>query len=82
MGRTALIVPVPEAEAAVSDVRLRHDSSASLGVPAHITVLSSFQDGLDVEEDELAELFGSFESFPFVLDRVERFRVGVVWLHP
>ena len=75
VGRTALIVPVPEAELLVSPVRLRYDSSASLGVPAHVTVLSPFQDGSDVEEAELAELFGAFESFDFVLDRVERFRV-------
>ena len=82
VGRTALIVPVPEAEPLVSSVRLRYDSSASLGVPAHVTVLSPFQDGSDVEEAELTELFGAVESFDFVLDRVERFREGVVWLHP
>lgn len=34
----ALILPVPEAEALVGEYRLRHDRSAALGVPAHITI--------------------------------------------
>lgn len=47
-----------------------------------MTVLFPFQDGADVEQDELARLFGAFRAFDFVLDRVERFDEGVVWLHP
>jgi hypothetical protein len=82
IGRTALIVEVPEAEAAVREVRLRHDPSATLGVPAHITVLFPFARGRDVEEEALAELFRAYSRFDFLLDRIERWEDGVVWLHP
>lgn len=82
MGRTALIVAVDEAELALSELRLRYDPSASLGVPAHVTVLVPFLDGAEVEEEALASLFGSFEAFDFILDRIERFDGGAVWLHP
>jgi hypothetical protein len=47
-----------------------------------VTVLSPFQDSREVDEEELAQLFGAFEAFDFALDRVERFEEGVVWLHP
>ena len=71
-----------EAELAVSDLRLRYDLSASLGVPAHVTVLFPFQDGANVDEEELTQLFGASRAFDFILDRIERFDEGVVWLHP
>jgi 2'-5' RNA ligase superfamily len=77
-----LIVEVPEADVAVSDIRLRHDSSAARGVSAHITVLFPFANGTAVEEEAFAELFKAYERFDFVLDRVERWEDGIVWLHP
>lgn len=80
--RTALIVAVPEAEFHVAELRLAHDSSAPLGVPAHITILFPFLHGSDVDEDTLAELFSRFAGFDFALDRIERFPDGVVWLRP
>ena len=80
--RTALIVEVPEAEPVVGELRLQHDRSAALGVPAHITILFPFADAAAVDEDALAQLFGRFPAFDFTLDRVERFDTGVVWLHP
>jgi len=40
--QTALIAPVPEAEACVGAWQARFDRSAALGVPAHITVLHPF----------------------------------------
>jgi hypothetical protein len=80
--RTALIVEIPEAEPQVADLRLRLDSSAARGVPAHITILSPFLDAEHVDEEALAELFAKFRSFDFELDRVERFEEGAVWLHP
>lgn len=82
MGRTALIVAVPEAEAAVADIRLQHVASAARGVPAHVTVLSPFIDSSEIDEGALAQLFAMFPAFPFVLDRVERWDDGIVWLHP
>jgi hypothetical protein len=80
--RTALIVEVPEAEPVVGELRLQHDRSAALGVPAHITILFPFADAAAVDEDALAQLFGRFPAFDFTLDRIERFDTGIVWLHP
>src|SRR3954447_11551444 len=80
--RTALIVEVPEAEPAVGELRLQNDWSAARGVPAHITILFPFADPDDVDEDAIADFFARFRPFDFVLDRVERFQEGAVWLHP
>jgi 2'-5' RNA ligase len=41
-GQTAVVAPVPSAEPVVSAWRERFDSSAALGMPAHITVLYPF----------------------------------------
>ncbi|HEY8647427.1 MAG TPA: 2'-5' RNA ligase family protein [Gaiellaceae bacterium] len=82
MPRTALIVPVPEAESKVGKLRLAHDSSAALGVPAHITILFPFFDADDVDEAELADLISRFPAFDFELDRVEHFPDGTTWLRP
>jgi hypothetical protein len=80
--RTALIVPVPEAEPAVGELRLWHDPTAALGVGAHVTVLFPFAPPDYLEEADVASLVGRFPAFDFVLDRVERFEDGTVWLHP
>jgi hypothetical protein len=82
MPRTALIVVVGEAEPAVGALRLEHDWSAPLGVPAHVTVLYPFAGPDDVDEAALAETFAALPAFDFALDRVERFDAGPVWLHP
>jgi hypothetical protein len=80
--RTALIVEVPEAEPAVGALRLEHDSSAALGVPAHVTILFPFVAPDDIDDNALEQLFARFRPFAFTLDRVERFDDGVTWLHP
>ena len=82
MGQTALIVVVPEADAYVREIRLQHDSSAALGVPAHITLLYPFAGGDEVDEQALGELLAGHTAFEFVLDRIERWNDGIVWLHP
>jgi hypothetical protein len=82
MGRTGLIVVVPEADASLREIRLQHVSSAAHGVPAHITLLSPFADSDEVDEQTLAELFAGHTAFDFALDRVERWDDGIVWLHP
>lgn len=85
MSRTALIVAVPAAEPLVGEWRARYDSSASVGVPAHVTILFPFVPATQVDGTVLAdlrELFASLPSFRFMLDRVERFGEDVVWLHP
>jgi 2'-5' RNA ligase len=73
---------VPEAEPAVAELRLQHDSSAAKGVPAHVTILFPFAPREQIDEDGLRALFAAFPAFDFVLDRVERFDDEVVWLHP
>jgi 2'-5' RNA ligase len=80
--RTALIVPVPEAEPAVGEIRLAHDPSAARGAPAHITILFPFLPPEQIDEDALRDLCSRFPAFDFVLDRVGQFEDGAVWLHP
>lgn len=80
--RTALIVPVPEAEPAVGALRFAHDGTAALGVPAHVTILVPFAPPGDVDESALEELFARFSAFNFALTRVERSDAGLVWLAP
>ena len=41
-GDSALLVPIPEAEPIVAELRLEHDAIAARGVPAHVTVLFPF----------------------------------------
>jgi len=43
-GQSAIVVPVYDADCAVSPWRQRYDRSALLGMPAHITVLYPFLD--------------------------------------
>ena len=42
MPQSAFVVPVPEAEPWVKDLRERYDPIAAVGMPAHITVLFPF----------------------------------------
>jgi 2'-5' RNA ligase len=82
MPRTALIVPVPEAEPQVGELRLAHDSFAARGVPAHITILFPFADTAQLDDAAVADLISQFPAFDFTLDRVEQFPDGTTWLHP
>jgi 2'-5' RNA ligase len=82
MPRTALIVAIPEAEPAVAALRLEHDRSARLGVPAHVTILFPFAHPADVDEQAVADVVAQFRAFDVEFDRVERFEGGAVWLHP
>jgi hypothetical protein len=76
LAATALIVVVPEADALVGALRLRHDASARLGAPAHVTVLFPFLAPDDVSAQALLglqALFSAHPSFAFELRSVERF---------
>jgi len=75
-------VPVPEAEPAVGELRLAHDSSAARGVPAHVTILFPFAPPALADEEAIAELLAPFRAFDFALDRVELFEDGTTWLRP
>ncbi len=80
---TAVIVPVPAAEAVVGHHRRTLDHSAVWGVPAHVTVLYPFlpPDRIDpaVVGDLVEVLTGAFEC---VFSRVAWFGQDVVWLAP
>lgn len=84
-GESALVVPVPAAEAAVGSFRRRLDHAAALGVPAHITILYPFVDPAEIGPDlhaELSLLFAATPAFEFTLTEVGWFGVEVVWAHP
>jgi 2'-5' RNA ligase len=74
--QSALIVPVPQAEAVVADLRARHDASAALGVPAHITVLFPFVPPSGIDAAVLARVQAAVQgvrAFAFTLSRTGRF---------
>jgi 2'-5' RNA ligase len=74
LGESALIVPVPELEPIVGDLRARFDVRASEGVPAHITVLYPFMPHPipDAIFDELRRLFARCARFEYRLVEVGR----------
>ncbi|MFC4117463.1 2'-5' RNA ligase family protein [Nonomuraea zeae] len=83
-GETALLAVIAESEPLVGPWRQRFDSSASAGVPAHVTVLVPF---LDIERvdaaviDELRTLFGAHAPFTARFDTFRRFS-DVLYLAP
>ena len=82
---TALLLPVPAAEPAVSHHRARLDEAPRDGAPAHVTVLYPFLPPAEISEPLLASLgrlFAGFAAFEFTLDRVGWFGEEVVWLGP
>lgn len=83
-GQTALVVPVPEAEAVVRPWRDRFDPAAPAGVPAHVTVLFPFLTASRVDDATCAaldEIFGRHRSFEVRFEKSGRFP-GVVYLAP
>jgi len=82
---SALLVTVPAAEPAVARHRSRLDTSAAVGVPAHLTVLYPFlpPDLIDADvRATLTRLFASVPGFRFTLDRTRWFPDPVLWLGP
>ena len=82
---SALIVSVPAADPVVGMLRNRLDSSAPLGVPAHITVLYPFMPPELIDPQvvsELEELFSGVDGFDLALTSVGWFETAVVYLVP
>lgn len=82
---SALIIEVPEAEPAVRHHRERLDSSAPLGIPAHITVLYPFMPAEAIDPaavTRLRRLFAEVGRFGFQLDHTDWFGEEVLWLAP
>ena len=81
---TALVLRIPEAESLVSGWRLKYDTSAIHGMPAHITVLFPFRPFEAIDAACIVKLGAIFEAFPpleLTLSRIDRFR-GMLWLAP
>lgn len=82
---TAVLVLVPEAEAAVAEHRAHLDMAASWGVPAHMSVIYPFVPPADVDDDVLARLagaVGTVRAFDCEFRRTEWFGADVLWLAP
>lgn len=82
---SGLIIEVPEAEPAVRRHREHLDASASLGIPAHITILFPFMPPETIDPPaltRLGNLFADVTRFPFRLDRTDWFGGDVLWLAP
>jgi 2'-5' RNA ligase len=83
--RSALIIAVPEAAAAVDEWRDRTSrAKPSNGVPAHITILFPFAPADSIDDSLVASLralFSTLGSFEFEL-RETRHSPGVLYLAP
>jgi 2'-5' RNA ligase len=83
--RTALIVPIPEAEPVVAEHRDRLDRTAAWGVPAHITVLTPFLPPAEIDErvhTALGQIAAAVPAFFLTLGRLAWFGERVLWLAP
>lgn len=85
MDETALIVHVPEAESLVGRFREKYDSSAAVGVPAHVTLLYPFLEPGAIRAGDVAALttlFASVAPFDVAFRRCGRFGERVLFLEP
>jgi 2'-5' RNA ligase len=81
---SAIIVPVPEVEQLVSDIRKRYDPSALVGVPAHITINYPFKPYLNNPKEvsqDLIKIISSYSQFTFKLMEICTF-TRTVYLSP
>jgi hypothetical protein len=82
---TALLLPVPEAEALVGAWRRRYDPSEAWGVPAHITLVYPFVPPSGLGTAVIGRLRPLFAAHPPVnvrLAEIRRFGDGVLYLAP
>jgi 2'-5' RNA ligase len=85
--QSALLIPVPAAEAVVAEARLAHDPVAAAGVPAHITLIVPWLEPSELDADDLAlpelnEALADCKAFDFELSAVRWFGDRVLWLAP
>jgi 2'-5' RNA ligase len=83
--QSAVLVPVPEADAVVGKWRHQYDPVATAGVPAHITLVVPWLPPDEITEGDLAELDESLDdvkAFDFALDHVDWFGRRVLWVAP
>jgi len=83
--KSALIIPVPEAENLVRKWREHLDPACSRGIPAHVTVLFPFAHPADLNDDVIQSLdayFSKTNSFDFGFNSLAWFDDRVVYLEP
>lgn len=79
------MVVIPESEPVVAHLRDRHDPVASLGVPAHVTVLYPFIPRRQIDDDvrgALASLFGGLPAFAYRFASVGRLGPATIVMYP
>jgi 2'-5' RNA ligase len=82
---SALLVPVPEAEPLVAELRLAHDPTAAAGIPAHVTLLYPFAEPSSIGDEVLEVLrtiFAASTPFHFRLVEARWFGEEVLYLAP
>lgn len=83
--QSAVLIPVPEADAVVGRWRFGHDPVAAAGVPAHITLVVPWLAPDSIGAAQLAELdeeLADVKAFDFDLTRVDWFARRVLWVAP
>ena len=82
--RTAVVVPVPEAEHALRRWRSTYTNDGRDGMWAHVTVLHPFLEPAEIESQlpVLREQFGAVAPFRFELVEPRRVDGGVLYLAP
>jgi hypothetical protein len=81
---TAIIIPLPAVEPLVGRWRNRFDSSATEGVPAHVTLMAPFRPQRSIDRGThaiLAGLFAGHPAFSVTFRSARRFPL-VLWLSP
>ncbi|MFF3547484.1 2'-5' RNA ligase family protein [Streptomyces platensis] len=83
--KTAIILPIPEAEAVVGPYRRVLDHTASWPVPAHVTVLYPFVAPDRITEnviDDVQACLATIPAFTCMFSHVAWFGQDVMWLAP
>jgi 2'-5' RNA ligase len=83
--QSAVLVPVPEADAVVGRWRYQYDPVAGAGVPAHITLIVPWLPPEEITDADLGELDEALEdvnAFDFKLHHVDWFGRRVLWVAP
>ncbi|MGH3627122.1 MAG: 2'-5' RNA ligase family protein, partial [Sciscionella sp.] len=83
--QSAVLIPVPRADAVVGRWRREHDPVAAAGVPAHVTLIVPWLPPGEIRPDDLESLDGELsdvKSFEFDLLRVDWFGRRVLWVAP
>src|SRR3989344_979692 len=81
--QSVILIPVPDAEEAVLNLRNIYDPGALKGIPSHITLLFPFKNPKEITSKDIEKLkeILNVNKFKFSLTRINTFP-GVVYLEP